>query len=291
MKRKALPPLLLLLCAFLACEIVKDFEFLFLRTDQTILAENIICKLFAIALIAFCLKRMGWHWKTIGFQRRGIGRGLLIGISLGVVTFTAAYAIELLTLRLMGLHPRLSFYIANFALANQHVTGGSATALIICLAGNAVNVWSEEGLFRGLLLHLGKGSASDRKANRTQAVLFGLWHAVVPAVWLFDGSIGLAGAGVMAVGYVILAGILGYEWGLCALWTGAVWAGVFEHFFNNFLSNALHVVTETGADELQIIRIVLSNVFSLAIVMVLARNQRRRCQNQNAQRKTAEKII
>ena len=49
--------------------------------------------------------------------------------------------------------------------------------------------------------------------------------------------------------------------------TGVIWMCVAEHFFNNFIGNILHVVSSTGTDELQIIRIVLSNVLSLIIVM------------------------
>ena len=79
----------------------------------------------------------------------------------------------------------------------------------------------------------------------------------------------------MAVGYVLLAGVLAYEWGLCISLTGTIWAGVFEHFFNNFITNSLHMVTDTGIDEMQILRIVLSNVLSLAFVLMLSKHAKR----------------
>lgn len=92
---------------------------------------------------------------------------------------------------------------------------------------------------------------------------------------MLDGSIGIPAAFVMAIGYIVLAGILGYEWGLCVAITGTLWAGAFEHFFNNFISNTLHVITETGVDELQIIRIVISNVLSLLGVILLTKARKR----------------
>ena len=49
---------------------------------------------------------------------------------------------------------------------------------------------------------------------------------------------------------------------------------MFEHLFNNFIGNVLHTVTETGADELQILRILLSNLLSLAIVALLFKPRR-----------------
>lgn len=263
--------LFLILGIYLLCELVKDFEFLYLRTDQTFLAENIVCKLFAIGVIAFSLHKLHLSWSAIGFRSSGVLRGAALGLSLGVITFAASYFIEFLVLRGMGLRPEFSFYIANFAISGQNITGVSIPALAVCIAGNLVNVWAEEGLFRGLLLRIGQTAFSQKRANLIQAALFGFWHIIVAAVWLADGSITLPEALVMSAGYLLLAGILGYEWGLCAAMTGTLWAGAFEHFFNNFIGNSLHVLTETGADELQVLRILISNLLSLLIVIGLTR--------------------
>lgn len=96
------------------------------------------------------------------------------------------------------------------------------------------------------------------------------------AGWVIDGDMSIAGAIPMAAGYVLLAGILAYEWGLCALLTGTVWTGVFEHAFNNLIGNSLHMITETGTDELQIFRIVLSNLLSLSAVLVIAKRSKQK---------------
>lgn len=278
MKREAKKYFLIILGIFLFCELVKGFEFLVIKTDQTFLAENIFCKLFTIGVIIFSLKKLHFTWSRIGFKKTGILRGAIFGISLGVITFTASYLIEYLILQSKGLTPSFSFYISNFAISNQNVTGASISALAICVIGNIVNVWAEEGLFRGLFYQIGKLHFTQRAANLIQAVLFGVWHIITVIVWVVDGSINIPSALVMAVGYVILAGILGYEWGLCVALTGTLWAGAFEHFFNNFIGNTLHVITETGVDELQIIRIVISNVLSLLLVTILTKMQKGRRQ-------------
>lgn len=269
---------LLIFGVYLICELVKDFEFLVLKTDQTFLAENIICKLFAIGVVFFCLHKLRISWSSIGFKKSGMLQGCVLGLSLGVVTFSAAYFAEYLILKNMGLHPKFAFYIANFTISNQNIIGVSMPALVICILGNIVNVWAEEGLFRGLLFQIGKMSYTQKTANLIQSLLFGLWHVITVVVWVLDGSIDVPAALIMATGYIVLAGILGYEWGLCVALTGTLWAGVFEHFFNNFISNTLHVVTETGTDELQIVRIIISNILSLLIVVLLTK-VRKRCKN------------
>lgn len=271
MKRETKKTLVWILLIFFLCEIVKDFEFLVLKTDQTWLAENIFCKVFIILLIFFILKKLNLSWRSIGFIKSGILPGAAIGLSLGIVTFFISYSAEYLLLQGMGLNPRLSFYIASFAIDNQNITGISLWTLGVCLIGNLINVWAEEGLFRGVFLQVGKKSLSFQATNFLQAALFGLWHIIMVVIWLAEGSITVPGALVMALGYFLLAGVLGYEWGLCAALTGTIWAGFFEHFFNNFISSSLHMITETGVDELQILRIVLSNVLSLVLVIIMTR--------------------
>lgn len=265
-----------LLGIFAVCELVKDLEFLVLRTDRTVLGENVVCKLFMLAVIGLWLWRRGLRRDALGFTARGAAKGIMLGLSLGLATYAAAYLVEFLVLLAQGAQPHFEFYISNFSLAQQNVTGASLAALAICLLGNLLNVWAEEGLFRGLLFRLAKSAFAPRRANLLQALLFGLWHLVVLAVWVTEGSMSLSAALVMAPGYVLLAAVLGYEWGLCALLTGTVWAGVAEHFFNNFVGNALHVVTAGGADELQILRILLSNLLSLALVMGAAKRAEKR---------------
>lgn len=260
---------------FLLCSVVEYAEFLFIRTDQTILAENILCKLFAIILIGAVLYFSGRNPSWLGFCKKGILGSALLGLSLGISSFGISYGVECMVLMAMGRQPELRFYISNFALANQNVTGISFAAVFICIVGNILNVVAEEGLFRGLFLQMAKTVYPERISNLVQAFLFGIWHIVMVVVWVLDGSMSIPAAAAMAAGYVLLAGILGYEWGLCAALTGTVWAGVFEHFFNNFLTNSLHVVTQTGADELQILRIVLSNILSLSLVMMIAKKRQR----------------
>ena len=264
-----------ILCVFLLCSIAEYVEFLFIRTDQTILAENVLCKLFAIALIGVILYLSGKNLCWLGFRRKGILGSAVLGLSLGVSSFAISYGVEYMILMAMGRQPGLRFYISNFALTSQNITGLSFATVSICFAGNILNVLAEEGVFRGLFLQMAKTVYPEKISNLIQALLFGLWHVVMVVVWVLDGSMNIPTAVVMAAGYILLAGILGYEWGMCAALTGTIWAGMFEHFFNNFITNSLHIVTQTGADELSILRIVLSNVLSLAFIIMITKKRKK----------------
>lgn len=266
----------MVLAVFVLCNVVKYIEFLIIKTDRTIISENIICKLFIIAILFVALSKLKWNWNKIGFSKKDLLKNAVLGLLLGVSTFFLSYLTEYLVLVARGKMPHIQFFITNFTLSNQNIGGTSFAMVVICIIGNIVNVWAEEGLFRGLFFQMMKTSFSEKQSNFIQSLLFGLWHIVTVIVWLLDGSINIPTACFMAVGYVILSGVLAYEWGLCLALTGTIWAGASEHFFNNFITNSLHMVTDTGIDEIQILRIVLSNALSLTFVMIISKFAKRR---------------
>ena len=98
-----------ILCVFLLCSIAEYVEFLFIRTDQTILAENVLCKLFAIALIGVILYLSGKNLCWLGFRRKGIVGSAVLGLSLGVSSFAISYGVEYMILMAMGRQPGLRF--------------------------------------------------------------------------------------------------------------------------------------------------------------------------------------
>lgn len=260
----------MILLTFFLCTIVEYVEFLWIRTDQTVIADNIITKIFCILVIIITLLYSHLRLSDIGFRISGIVKSIFSGLALGILTFSISYAIEIVILKLEGHSVSLAFFVTNFALtgASTQVTA-SFTALFICIIVNIINVLAEEGLFRGLILRLGITQFGFSKANWIQAILFGVWHIVMVVLSVYDGLMNLPTAIVMAIGYIILAGILGLEWGMCVSISGTLWVGISEHFFNNFIGNTLHVVTETGTDELQIARVVLSNLLSFMIVLLI----------------------
>lgn len=256
---------------FILLMIIRVMEIIFVKTDQTWVGENILHKICCILMIGIVLDMLRLHWSDLGFTKKGLFTGLKYGLALGISTFFLSYAAEFIVLFMIGKHPVLRFYITNFSLTQAHTNGSSLLAVTVCMIGNIVNVYAEEGLFRGLFYKIGIQSYSQKTANIMQALFFGIWHITNVINPLSDGSMNIAMAVFMGIGYILLSGILAYEWGMCAALTGTLWTGASEHLFNNFISNSLHTVTETGADEWMIIRITLSNMLSLLFVLLISR--------------------
>ncbi len=255
---------------FVLLMIIRMIEIIFVKTDQTWVGENILHKICCILLIWIALDMLRLHWSDLGFSKKGVFTGLKYGLALGISTFFLSYAAEFIVLFVMGKHPSLQFYITNFSLTQIQTNGSSLLAVTVCIIGNIVNVYAEEGLFRGLFCKIGMQYYSQKAANIIQALLFGIWHITNIINPLLDGSMNISMAVFVGIGYILLSGILAYEWGMCAALSGTLWIGASEHLFNNFISNSLHTVTETGADEWMIIRITLSNILSLLFVLVFS---------------------
>ena len=108
------------------------------------------------------------------------------------------------------------------------------------------------------------------QANFIAAFLFGIWHIVMPVRSYVNDEMSFAAMLLMAIGYIVLAGIMGIKWGLLYRITGNLWAGLGDHLFNNTVAtNMLHIVSLKGADELQIVRIMAAQIISVAVVLVI----------------------
>lgn len=260
----------------LVTTIVKYIEFLFIRTDQTIIADNVITKIFCIIASLVAMKICGLKLSDIGLKFKNTFKYIGCGLGLGLFTFAISYGLEMSLLAAQGKAPELSLFITNFGLSGATAEVSlSALALVICVLVNIINVLAEEGMFRGFILKVVTERWGFKTGNYVQALLFGIWHIVMCVLGVYDGQMSVPQAVVFAIGYVVLAGILAIEWGTCVSMTGVLWVGLSEHFFNNFIGNFLHVVSTSGTDEFQIIRIVLSNFLSLGIVLWINKRKKK----------------
>jgi membrane protease YdiL (CAAX protease family) len=254
---------------FILCSLVEYIDFLWIRTDETIFGDNFINKLFGIMVLIIAIKLFEYTWENLGFVSKKFAKGCLIGLMLGVVAFIIAYGIEFLILAAQGLSPVFAVYVGGFSLTGNEIENTAFIFFAMCIIFNIINVVMEEGIFRGLFIKLGQEKYSFTKTNLTVALLFGIWHWIIPLRSYIDGDMTLATMLIMGGGYIILAGIMSIKWGLWLNITGFIWIGMAEHFFNNTIGNLLHVATSTGVDELQIVRILIAQLLSLAVVLVV----------------------
>lgn len=192
------------------------------------------------------------------------------GLLLGTVCFAISYSLELVIFILQGNPAHLEIYVSSFSLAGSQIKNTDFIYFMLCVLFNVINVWMEEGIFRGLFIKTLSETKSFMKANFIAAFLFGIWHIVMPVRSCINGEMSFAAMVLMGIGYMILAGIMGIKWGLLYRITGNLWAGLGDHLFNNTVAaNMLHVISQKGADELQIVRIMAAQLISFAIVLMI----------------------
>ncbi len=263
-------PTNLCMIIFMFCLSVRFVEYFLIETDKTAIGENVLHKVIGIIFLALALKKINLTWRDIGFQRDGFVSGILKGLLLGSVCFAVSFGLELGILALQGNSAHLEIYISSFSLTGSQIKNTDFVFFLLCVLFNIVNVWMEEGVFRGLFIRTLSETKPFMHANYIAALLFGVWHIVMPIRSCINGEMSFAATLLMGIGYIILAGIMGIKWGLLYRITGNLWAGLGDHLFNNTVAtNMLHVVSLNGADELQIVRIMAAQIISFAVVLVI----------------------
>lgn len=169
------------------CLAVHTFEVLAIRTDETFIAECFINKVFGIILLYVVLTILKWHWRDIGFIKQKLLPNVLKGF--------------------------MEFFVTGFSLTGNVVKQTGFGFVLMCIGFNIINVWMEEGLFRGFYITYIAKEHSKKTALYVAAFLFGLWHLVTPF-------------------------------------------------------RILHVVTDNGVDELQIVRVLIGELTSFIAVII-----------------------
>lgn len=259
-------PYLMCWVIFAICGVTRIIEYYFIRTDETVVAENLIHKILGIGILLIALNILNLKPKDIGFIKTDIS-GMGKGILLGLLCFAVSYFLEMSILFLQGKRPHLDFYATGFSLNGGEIKRTALGFILLCVFFNVINVIMEEGMFRGLFLKLIEPVSDFAKANLFAAFLFGIWHWVMPMRNFTDGDLSFWGLIAMGIGYVILAGVMSIKWGLLYKMTGSLWVGLGDHLFNNVVAtNLVHVITENEADSMQIVRIIVAQLLSFVIV-------------------------
>ena len=272
-------PILSCSIIFVICSVVRVIEYFYMRTDETFLSENFLHKLFGILLLWGILSISKLGWKDIGFTSNGIMSGVGKGLLFGLVCAIFSYVVECLTLFFLHGNVYLSFYASGFSLINEKGSHAGILFILLSVLLNLINVWMEEGIFRGLFTKILEG-ISYRRSLFFIAFLFGIWHLVMPFRDFLQGESSLTNLIVMGIGYVILAGMMSIKWSLLYKMTGSLWLGLGDHLFNNLASNLVHVVSNSESDSLQIVRILLWQLLSFAIVLSIYKRKSKTIVNQ-----------
>ena len=256
------------LVIYLLCFLFRVCEYFILRTDQTFWGEAFVHKLIGTAILCITVKITSFTFEEIGFSKVNIIQNLLKGLLFGLSVFAFAYAIEVIICILQGNFESLQLYVTAYAVDGNI---GHQTAFIffaICIVGNIINVIMEEGVFRGLFQQILQKKYSFVLSAVVASCLFGLWHMIAPLRNYYDGTSSMGGLIFNATLLVVTSGLIGFKFALLTKMTNNLYMAMGDHFVNNTIVNILHVVSKTGADELQFVRITVAQTLSFIIVLV-----------------------
>lgn len=111
-----------------------------------------------------------------------------------------------------------------------------------------VLITKASGSYSGLKLYVSSYSVNGNLGNQTGFLFFALC--------------------MNCLILILSSAVVGYKYGLITKITGSGFMAMGDHFGNNTLVNILHVVSENGADQLQIIRISIAQTLSFILVLV-----------------------
>lgn len=261
-------PFFLVFGIYILCYAFRAIEYFAIRTDQTILGEAFGHKLFGIVVLLVVLRLSGMRFSAIGFSGKEKWKYLLYGFGLGLGVFILGYGAEIAISRVSGNFQSLDFYVTSYAIDKNIGMNSGFLFFMICILGNVINVFMEEGIFRGLFQKLLEKRYSFFHSAVTAAVLFGLWHIIGPVRNYTDGVSSLNGtiANMLLLG--ITSGLTGFKTAMLCRMEGALYMGMADHFVNNTIVNLLHVTTDSGVDEMMFLRITVAQTTSFLLVLI-----------------------
>lgn len=277
-KQKKQNVLTAVLAVYFICYGFRVFEYFILRTDKTWVGEAVVHKLTGIVILFAAVGFLRETLADIGLARKGGLRNIGKGLFFGIGVFIIAYAVEIMMAIAGGTFVSLQVYVSTYAVDQNLGHRTEWLFFIICIVGNMVNVFMEEGIFRGLFQKILEKKYSFMCSALIASVLFGLWHIVGPIRNYFDGVSGVEGMIANAIMLTVTSALVGFKFALLTKMTGSLYMAMGDHFVNNTIVNILHVVSETGVDEMMFVRITIAQSVSFLLVLIcyIRREHKRR---------------
>jgi membrane protease YdiL (CAAX protease family) len=260
--RQSLAHPILIPLALLAIAVVfRIIDIFFLPlAEQT--GEAFVHKALGLLLVLGYLWAAGRPVRDIGLHGRHAGEALWIGGLPPFPILAFSFGLQFLISSAAGDQPQ---WVITAVDSRTGVTGGLGVALFL-IAGNLLNSFMEEGLFRGVMLTHFRRCLSPWRANFLQAGIFGLWHITWPIYHLVTGEAELGQAAFEALTAVFGATIAGLVYGTLYLKTDSLWASWMAHTVNNTLLNLIHIRTTGGLDANIFVAMAVMSIVYLAVV-------------------------
>ena len=253
---------------YLLCYIFRTLEYFVLRTDQTWVGEAIVHKVLGIVIlfgVSACVKITVTQ---MGFVKEKAFCNLVKGLAFGCSVFVLAYGVEIMIAVSQGSFSSLQLYVSTYAISQNTGYRTEFLFFLICIIGNIVNVIMEEGIFRGLFTKLLEQKHSFVVSAIISSCLFGFWHMIGPVRNYVDETMSMNGMIANIAMLVITSTLVGFKFAMLTKMTGSLYMAMGDHFVNNTIVNLLHVVSDTGADEMMVVRVVIAQSVSFILVLL-----------------------
>lgn len=267
-KEKITKPFTLVAAIYILYFILRVMDLFILRTDQTWVGEAIIHKLLGIVIMSIIACRLGFKPEEIGFSKGKSILKVFYGLAFGFAVYGIAYAAEIIMAKAAGSFDSLRFYVSAYAIDKNSGNRTGFLFFILCIIGNVINVLMEEGNFRGLFPGILGEKYAFAKAAVITSALFGFWHIVLPLRNYVDREQSFSGMIVQCVLLFVISALIGLKFTILTKMSGSIYMSMGDHFFNNTIVNLLHVVTNTGADEMMTVRIFIAQSLSFVLVLI-----------------------
>lgn len=253
---------------YLLCYFFRFLEYFVLRTDQTWVGEAIVHKVLGIVIlfgVSACVKLTVTQ---IGFVKEKVFCNLVKGLAFGCSVFVLAYGVEIMITVSQGSFSSLQLYVSTYAISQNTGYRTEFLFFLICIIGNIVNVIMEEGIFRGLFTKLLNQKYTFVVSAIISSCLFGFWHMIGPVRNYVDGVMNLNDMIAYIVMLVVTSTLVGFKFAMLTKMTGSLYMAMGDHFVNNTIVNLLHVVSDTGADEMMVVRVTIAQSVSFILVLL-----------------------
>lgn len=261
---------------YVLCFFFRILEYFIVRTDYTIFGEAFIHKILGIIILIITARLFSYKPGDLGFTKGDAAKKIIWGMGFGAIVYLLSYLLEIFFLQRIDTFKTVGLYVTSYSVNGNLGNHTEGIFFIICVIGNIINVIMEEGIFRGLFRKILEQKYKFMTSAVIASVLFGIWHIVGPVRSFTDGLSNTSQLIGNIIVLVLTSGLVGFKYALLSKLTGSVYMAMGDHFVNNTIINILHVISNTGADELLNIRITLAQTVSFLIVLIFYLLNKRR---------------
>ena len=233
-------PTLIALVFTAALVSLRALDLLVLRADAWP-DPTLVSKVFGLLFVFLYLRQFRKPVSSVGSHTRNLGQAVGIGAVSLLAIFACLYGAEFYLLRAAGETPRVVLGIVD-----PHAGLAAGTMFLsVYFAGQILNAFCEECIFRGIILPQFMRTMSFWKANLAQASLFAAAHLIWPLSSFALGQATLSQAAAQAGVLFVFTTIGGLLFGYLYFRTNNLWTAVFAHLIDNSIWLFVHIEIST----------------------------------------------